>query len=185
VARGPFPEAIRKWDELLADGRRLVALGGTDAHAFPGHLGPLKRTLFPYEFHFRAINTHLLVPNPLSGDVYEDRRQILDAMRLGHAFIGYDLPAPTHGFRFTGHGKDGLAQMGDEISAQSGVTLQIRLPQRTACRLLRQGKVIKTWNNRDTCTYITTEPGVYRVEVSIHYLGRKRGWIFSNPIYIR
>ena len=30
-----------------------------------------------------------------------------------------------------------------------------------------------------------TEPGVYRVEAWRNYLGRKRGWIFSNPIYVR
>jgi hypothetical protein len=34
-------------------------------------------------------------------------------------------------------------------------------------------------------TYIATEPGVYRVEVWRNFLGRKRGWIFSNPIYVR
>ena len=27
--------------------------------------------------------------------------------------------------------------------------------------------------------------GVYRVEVFIHYLGKRRSWIISNPIYIR
>ena len=45
--------------------------------------------------------------------------------------------------------------------------------------------MIKTWHNRETCTHITTEPGAYRVETYIQYMGRKRGWIFSNPIYIR
>ncbi|MHB1120566.1 MAG: hypothetical protein ACYC11_10945, partial [Bellilinea sp.] len=33
--------------------------------------------------------------------------------------------------------------------------------------------------------YITKEPGVYRVESYIRYLGKLRGWIFSNPIYLR
>jgi hypothetical protein len=77
-----------------------------------------------------------------------------------------------------------MAWIGDEISSKNGVTLQIRLPRRTECRLLKDGKVIKTWINRDTCTHITSESGVYRVEVYIHYLGRRRGWIFSNPIYV-
>ena len=30
-----------------------------------------------------------------------------------------------------------------------------------------------------------TEPGVYRVEAWKSYLGIKRGWVFSNPIYVR
>jgi len=185
VARGPYPEALRKWDELLAEGRRVVAIGGSDAHAFRGDFGPLHFKLFPYEFHFRTINTHLLVPHPLTGDVFEDQRMILEALRQGHTFVGYDLPAFTRGFRFTAQGKESTAQMGDEISAQNGVTFQIRLPMRTECNLLRNGKTIKTWTKRENCTYITTRPGVYRVEAYLNDWGKRRGWIFSNPIYVK
>ena len=141
--------------------------------------------LFPYEFHFRTINTHLIIPQPLKGDVAEDRRVIFDAFRQGHAFIGYDLPAPTRGFNFIAQGIDHTVWMGDELPVQGGVTLQIRLPRRTECRLLKDGAVIKVWRKSENCTYITTEPGVYRVEVYIHYLGKNRCWIFSNPVYIR
>ncbi len=185
IARGPFPEALQRWDELLNQGRKIVAIGGSDAHALPAHLGPLHRTLFPYEFHFRAINTHLLVPQSLGGDLVDDRRLVMDAFRQGHAFIGYDLPAPTRGFRFIGQGSESTAQMGDEISARNGVTLQIHLPIRTDCRLLRNGKPIKAWRRQENCTYITSDPGVYRAEAYIQYLGARRGWIFSNPIYLR
>ncbi len=185
IARGPHPDAVRKWDELLNAGRRVVAIGGSDAHALPKSMGPLRRTIFPYEFHFRTVNTHLFLSSPLSGEVAEDRQLVLDALKGGHAFIGYDLPAPTRGFRFTAQGKDILAWMGDSLPSKNGVTLQIRLPRRTECRLLKDGKTIKSWNNRETCTHITSEPGVYRVEVDIDYLGRKRAWIISNPIYVK
>jgi hypothetical protein len=184
VARGPFPQTLRKWDELLAKGRPVVAIGGSDAHAFPISLGPIHRKIFPYEFHFQAVNTHLLVPEPPNGSPMDDRRQILDALRLGHAFIGYDLPASTRGFRFSAQGEDGLFYMGDTLSLERGVTLQISLPVRTECHLRKDGELIKTWRKRDVCTFIATEPGVYRVEVFLSYLGRRRGWIFSNPIYV-
>jgi predicted metal-dependent phosphoesterase TrpH len=190
AARGPVAGMLDQWDDLLAEGKRVVAIGGTDAHAFPVRLGPWHRVLYPYEFHFQTINTHLLVPQPLTGDVSEDRRMILDAFRQGHAFIGYDLPAPTRGFSFTAHGMDTIANMGDEVSAEKGITFQIRLPQPPRarpfeCCLLRDGKVEKTWRNKILITHITTEPGVYRVEAAIYYLGRRRAWIFSNPIYVR
>jgi hypothetical protein len=185
IACGPFPEALKRWDMLLANGLRVVAIGGSDAHALPGRLGPIRRTLFPYEFHFRAINTHLLVPKPLSGDAAEDRRLILEALRQGHAFIGYDLPAPTRGFSFNAQGQGGTCIMGDEINAHPGVTLQVRLPRRGSCRLLKDGQALKNWSRRESYTYITAEPGVYRVEADIQYRGRTRGWIFSNPIYLR
>lgn len=185
VARGPFSETLRRWDELLKDGRRVSAIGGSDAHAFPARLGPIRRTLFPYEFHFKTINTHIYVPKPLNGDLVEDKRMVLEALRGGCAFIGYDLPGRTNGFRFTAQGKDETAYMGGEISAQFGVTFLIRLPMRAECCLIKDGKLIKTWRKRENCTYITSEPGAYRVEVYTPYLGRRRGWIFSNPIYVR
>jgi len=105
----------------------VVAIGGSDAHAFPVSLGPIHRIIFPYEFHFQAVNTHILVPESLNGDAVEDRRQILDALRQGHSFIGYDLPASTRGFVYC-QGKDGLVWMGDTLLLESGVTLQISLP---------------------------------------------------------
>jgi hypothetical protein len=184
VARGPFPATLRRWDNLLENGNKVVAIGGSDAHAFRVSMGPFRRTLFPYEFHFKAINTHIFTPRPLTGEVEADQSMILDAILSGHAFVGYDLPAQTRGFRFTAQGLDYTAWMGDEIEVKEGVTIQICLPQRAECRLLKNGDVIKTWRRREICTYITSEPGVYRVEVYRSYMGRRCGWIFSNPIYL-
>lgn len=185
IIRGPLPEAIRRWDELLAAGRKVVAVGGSDAHSYRMHLGVIRRTIFPYEFHFRCINNHILVPRPLGMDAASDTSMILEALGRGHSFIGNDLPAPTRGFHFIARGLEGSAEMGDTLRVQGGVTFQMKLPRRTECVLLKDGKPIRTWNNQELCTYITTQPGVYRVEVFIRYLGKMRSWIYSNPIYIR
>ena len=185
IARGPEPEALRRWDEILAGGKKAVAVGGSDAHALPARLGPLRRTLFPFEQHFRAVNTHVYLPRPLGSEAAEDSNIILDALRMGHCFVGYDLPASTRGFRFTAQGMGQSAQMGDEMPLMGGVTLQAKLPLRTNFNLLRNGKPLKTWHNRDICTYTATEPGAYRIEAYIYYRGRQRGWIYSNPIYIK
>ena len=185
IASAPPPEALRKWDELLASGQRVAAIAGSDAHALPARLGPLKSVLFSYEFHFRTINMHLMVPSPMSGDVEQDRRMVLEALGRGRGFIGYDLPAPTRGFRFTAQGMDKNVSMGEDVSSQNGVTLQIRLPRSGECHLLKDGKILKSWPKQETCTYITKDAGVYRVEAFIHYQGKRRGWIYSNPIYIR
>lgn len=184
IARGPLPATLRKWDELL-EGRRTVAVGGSDAHALHLSLGPLKRVIFPYEFHFKAVNTHVLLPGPLTGSLATDKRMIYDALAAGHCFIGYDLPASTRGFRFTAQGRDASAVMGDEIPARGGVTLQARLPNFAETRLIKNGRVVQTWGKHQSCTYITTDPGVYRIEAYRNYLGRKRAWVLSNPIYLR
>ena len=47
------------------------------------------------------------------------------------------------------------------------------------------GKIIGIWKNSHACAHSVTEPGVYRVEAWKNYLGLKRGWVFSNPIYVR
>lgn len=185
VAHGPFPETLNKWDELLANGRPVVAVGGSDAHRLKGSLGPISRPLFPYLNHFRAINTHLMLPQALSGDLVSDKAMIFDALRKGHAFVGYDLPAPTKGFRFTAHCAEQNYSMGDTISALESITLQVKLPQPTEGRLLLDGQEIASTSKRGGLIHKVTQPGVYRFEAYLDYKGKRRGWIFSNPIYVR
>lgn len=185
VARGPFPQSISIWDRLLSQGKKVVAVGGSDAHNLFGKLGPITRKLFPYEWHFGAINTHVLTSSALTGDAADDRLLIYDALRLGHCYIGYDLPASTKGFHFTAQSKKESVIMGDTIHAKDNPTLQIKLPQKAEFHLLKDGQVILSSENRETMAYRVEEPGVYRVEVYIKYKGRRRAWIFSNPIYIQ
>jgi hypothetical protein len=185
IAHHPMPETLQRWDELLTDGGRVVAIGGSDAHALDLHMGPLHRIIFPYDFHFRTVNTHAFIPEPLTGDVPTDKKMIYEALAAGHCFVGYDLPASTRGFTFKGKGLEQSVIMGDEISSRRGVTLQAHLPKPAEIRLIRDGKTINIWRHSQACAYSATEPGVYRVEAWKNYLGLKRGWIFSNPIYVR
>ncbi len=185
IARHPMPETLQRWDDLLASGERVVAIGGSDAHALEMSMGPLHRIIFPYEFHFRTVNVHVFVPEPLSGDVPTDRKMIYDALGAGRCFVGYDLPASTRGFTFKARGLEQSVIMGEQISAKGGVTLQAHLPKPAEIRLIQDGKTIAVWKSSQACAYSATEPGVYRVEAWKNYLGAKRGWIFSNPIYVR
>ncbi len=184
VAVGPYREALARWDSLLAAGKRVAAVGGADAHANVYRLGPLRLTLFPYEKHFRAITTHLLLDEPLDGRLEHDRRVIYAALRAGRGFVGYDLPASTRGFRFTAIGERGEAVMGESLPLNDGVTLKVRVPRKAECRLIRHGEVVQRWKGREICTATVTRPGAYRVEAYLHAWGRRRGWVFSNPIYL-
>ena len=75
--------------------------------------------------------------------------------------------------------------MGEELPAKGGVTLQTHLPKPAEIRLIKDGKMIGRTKESYAYTHIATEPGAYRVEAWRNYLGRRRGWIFSNPIYVR
>jgi len=183
VAHGPLPETLRLWDSLLNNRQRVVAIGGSDSHAIPMRMGPIRKTIFPYRFHFSAINTHVLTATSLSGDHISDSRIIYESLANGNAFIGYDLPASTRGFRFSAQSNGKEAIMGDEIELDGSITLQVHIPGLAETSLLKNGEIIKK-SRMENLIFVTNEPGVYRVEVHRNYFGKKRGWIYSNPIYV-
>jgi hypothetical protein len=185
IARGPIPETLEIWDRLTNEGDRIVAVGGSDAHAMHAALGPVKKTLFPYQFHFKSVNTHLLLPTELTGEIEVDRGLIYQALRAGHAFVGYDLPFPSTGFRFSADSGEEQVIMGDEIKFQPGTILEIKIPLPGECNLIKDGKLFQKWRDRTQMSTEVPSEGICRVEVFLPYRGRRRGWIFSNPIYIR
>lgn len=181
---GPEAETLQLWDSFLARGMRLTAVGNSDAHGTPMNLGPIHREIYPYEFLFRAVNTHLLMPQALTGQVESDKRYILRALGRGNCWVGYDMAHPTHDFRYSVQGtKRGI--MGDEVVLGHGATLQVSAPTRCRIRLIRHGAVVAEVDKETNLTFMPAEPGAYRVECLLPYEGAERGWIYSNPIYLR
>lgn len=180
---GPRLETLTKWDELLSQGKRVTAIAGSDAHAFRLSMGPITRTVFPYEFLFRTVNLHLILRSELTGDLQQDKSLILSAIGNGNSWVGYDMASPTNGFRFSGHGRS-KGIMGDDVQLDVGATLQVISPVKCRIRLLKDGAVVKEILNDVSLTHLPIEPGAYRVECTIPYLGQDRGWIYSNPIYL-
>lgn len=181
---GAEEETLALWDDFLARGARMAAVGNSDAHGTPMSLGPIHRVIYPYEFLFRAVNTHVLLDEPLSGDVAADKKRILDAVGAGRSFIGYDMPRSTRGFRFTVQAAQ-KGHMGSEMPLGIGATLQVAAPARCRIRVIRHGEVVAQVDSATNLTYIPTQPGAYRVECYIEYEKHERGWIYSNPIYLR
>ena len=214
-ADGPLPEMLAKWDELTQE-RPVVALGGTDVHAIKYRLGPISRRFLSYEESAKALNTHILTNTPLLGptsddsfdfgdpNTLHDRNLVVEALRKGHCWLGYDLVGSTQEFRFWAEGErivegedagrpavprsgdaEALGVMGDSVSLAEGssVTLKVRSPEVADIRILRNGRVV-TQGNAETLTYQARDAGVYRVEVWKQRWGKQRGWIFSNPIYV-
>lgn len=183
-AVGPLQATLDRWDNLLASGKHLNVIGGSDSHMLRYQLGSYTRWIFPYEFHFSCINNHLILAESLNGDLAHDKSLIYAALRQGSSFIGYDLPASTKGFTFTANDDDRIAWMGDSLNFSKGVILQAKLPGFARIRLVHNGKVIYQSDGMNRLSYPAQEPGAYRLEVYKEFLGRERGWIFSNPIYL-
>jgi len=185
IPHQPLPQMLGKWDELLATGRRVVAIAGSDSHALDYRAGFVRKTIFPYRYHFSTINNHLLLPGPLSGDINTDKAMIYQALGKGSSFIGFDLPATTRGFSFTAENGEKMVGMGEELELHPGATLRIKLPRKAELKLIHDGVPLIENTSNDHLVKTIDQPGAYRVEAYIDYLGARRGWIFSNPIYIR
>ncbi len=183
VLSSPFPEVLAKWDELLAAGQKVVGIGASDAHAISYSLGPLRRTVYPYEYILRSVNTHLLLAEALAANLSQAPRQICQALKLGHCFASNDLVASSRGFSFTAASGNRQVIMGDSLLLQKSANLCISSPQPARLRLLKDGQLITETKGR-RLTWQTDEPGVYRVEAYRRFWGWQRGWVFTNPIYI-
>ena len=175
----PPERNLRAWDALCRE-RRVVALGGLDAHQFGVRVGPVvPLRVMAYRRSFRFIRTHVLCSEPPTGETEHDREQVYAALREGRCYIAADVVAPATGFTFAA---DDLP-MGAEAPAGRR-TLRARTPLAARLRLLRDGAPIAE-REGTALDHETDEPGVYRVEALRRARGRERTWILSNPIYLR
>lgn len=185
IPHGPLPQALSKWDELLSAGNRVVAVTGSDAHALKYKKWLLRKTIFPYRYHFSSINNHLLVESPLSGQIDQDREKVYKALATGASFIGFDRLSLTSGFTFTAENNDKQVSMGESLTIDLGATLRVQFARAADFRVIHNGKILVSLLKTERMVQTITEPGYYRVEAYLPYYGSDRGWIFSNPIYIQ
>jgi len=183
LIRGPFRATLRKWDELTMGGKRVVGISGTDAHGRHPGIGSRIGKVFSYEHAFRCLNTHLLIDDQLSRDLARDKALVYGALGAGHAFVAYDLSHSARGFMFSGSSGVDQVVMGDALRRRGAVHLKVECPAPGMIHLLRNGKIIARKRGR-ALKHITTDAGVYRVEVYRPFRLLNRGWIYSNPIYV-
>ena len=175
----PPERNLRAWDELCRR-RRVVAIGGLDAHQYGKRIGPVvPLRLMGYHRSFRFIRTHVLCEEEPSGELEHDREQVYGALREGRCYIAVDSVAPAKGFRFEA---DDLP-MGAEAPAGRR-TLRAYAPLPARLRLLRDGAEVARAEGT-ALEHEVEEPGVYRVEAVRRSKGRDRTWILTNPIYLR
>ena len=180
----PPKKTIVLWDDLLTKGSKIVAIGGSDAHAIHFSAGPFKRVVFPYRYHFCTINNHILLKYKLSGDDLKDQESILSALKEGHSFIANDQIKSSKGFRFHINNNNNQILMGESHRFENKMKLQVILPHTAECIIIKNGKEYLHISRTNDVVITIPSPGIYRVECYKRYLGRRRGWIFSNPIYI-
>lgn len=175
---------LDEWDRLGAR-RRVVGIGGLDAHQFGRRIAGRVVRPMGYARSFRQLRTHVLTRASLTGDLDHDRRQVYEALREGRCYIAASAVAPAAGFRFSAACPAGELSMGAEAAEADGPwDLRAELPRPAAVRIVRDGQEI-TGARAPALAHRAPGPGVYRVEARLEARGSERTWILSNPIYLR
>ncbi len=184
-------ENLKKYDEIAAK-RKITLFAGSDAHSNLGfHLvGDDSGNKFldikfdDYATIFRLVRTHVLLENnkPLT------QENLIDALRKGHTFIGFDSLSDAGGFSFTAENGAEQKIQGDEIALQNGVRLRAAAPQTARFVIFKNGEKIFESGANTEAVFEAKQPGAYRTEVYLDALGSpfdEMPWIISNPIYVK
>ncbi len=180
----PSQKTLAFWDDLCRH-RRVVAVGGSDAHGSVFRYALINFKPLSYEYLLRTVSIHILLDNKMSKDFKQAKEEVYGAMREGRLFIAHEKICSAKGFRFSFHSDAGSGLvMGEEGPFQLG-DFVVSLPHDGEIRLFKDGKLEKTWRSREV-VYRAGERGVYRIEVYRYVFPFGwRPWIFSNPIYLR
>jgi hypothetical protein len=187
-------ESLLKWDQMLSK-KRLFAAAGNDSHSNVGltlndSSGKLLLgfKLDPYETSFHLVRVHVLASRSSNQANSLGPSELLNALRAGHCFIGFDLLGDTTGFRFEAVNSSGTKIQGDEMRLESDTHLKVFSPVSSRVVIMKDGHVASEENGVTSVDWRVNEKGVYRVELYLPQLGEPAGkqtWIISNPIYIR
>ena len=146
-----------------------------------GHLEP-NRKLFriqldPYERSARFVNTHVLARGL-------DEPAILDSLRAGRAFVGFDMIADSSSFRWYANDPSGLAVMGETIALSNETRLHALSPLPCRFTIVKDGSVVHQQEGRSV-DWTPLGPGKYRVEAELDVRGEWVPWVYANPIQLQ
>ena len=182
---------LQQFDEI-SKARRISMFGGTDGHSNIGiHLfgtetgGKLLNIkIDPYDVTFRIVRMHILLPK----DVALNRESLIEAIRQGNYFTGFDAFGDTTGFSFVATSGVETTQQGGEVVFSEGLSLKASSPVTARTVILKNGEKFGEQAETDEFSVKPDGPGVYRVEIYQDALGETGSmmpWIVSNPIYVR
>ncbi|MCI0360057.1 MAG: PHP domain-containing protein [Planctomycetaceae bacterium] len=129
-----------------------------------------------YENSLRHVATHLLLTELSQPAVWE-------ALEQGRAFVAFDWIADATGFQFAAISGTARYEMGSRVALAADLRLEGQSPLPARWRLIKSGK-LHTQTASSVLDVRITEPGIYRVELSLDVAGEERPWILSNPLYV-
>jgi len=133
--------------------------------------------LDPYERSARFVNTHVLSEFP-------SEPSVLDALRAGRVFVGFDMIADSSGFSWSASRGTNQVVMGESIEFSADAVLHARSPLPCRFTILKDGVYMTQQEGR---SLDLTPPGVgkYRVEAELKVLQKWVPCVYANPIELR
>jgi len=163
--KGPKKETMRRWDMMNKDhGHIKYALGEVDNHeTIKKYFGVIKARIFPFDFAFKTIRTHVLLPEPLA-KTGADIEKVLSAIKNGLSYVSNDFFKNAAGFRF-------YCERGK---------LFVKIPAPGMIKIIKNGEeIFQSFSGEAEIN--NTGKGVYRCEVYLKKI-KYYPWIFSNPV---
>ncbi len=130
--------------------------------------------LDPYERMARFVNTHVLARELTEA-------AILDSLREGRAFIGFDMVADSAGFRWMAKSATERAFFGEKLHWTPDTRLQAMSPLPCRFTMVKDGSPVWQESGR-ALNWTPPGPGKYRVEAELNVLGKWLPWVYANPI---
>ncbi len=185
--------AVPKWLEV-AQRRRVVGIGGVDAHAkinLRGDPGDVRNgwslPLPGYEASFRTMSVHVALDRVWTGNAAADAAVLMRGIRAGHLYTALDGVAGPPAFAFSATNEFGTVHEGDELTAGGPVALHVRSnapPSFTTVVYAGPRPVTTVRDPQDLTVHASAQPAVYWVEI-LTSGAHPITWLRSNPIYVR
>ncbi len=188
-------EELFLFDEV-SQKRKFVAFQGAEASARAIPLADWLIKFPSYERVLSIASNHLLLTSELSGNMFEDRKKILSALKTGQFYICFDALGDPKGFEtyIYQEGSSKKSSLGATVERAKKLRLYFKLPAEPTSFyeviLLRNGKKIDTMNTFEG-VFSISEAGTYRIQVrisprlplpdAIKWLT----WIYTNNFYVK
>jgi hypothetical protein len=133
--------------------------------------------LDPYERMARFVNTHVLARELSDAG-------ILDALRAGRVFVGFDMIADSSSFRWFASAGTNQAVMGESAPFTPATRLHAQSPLPCRFTVLKDGTAVHQEEGR-AVDWTPSGHGKYRVEAELKVLGDWVPWVYANPIQLQ
>jgi len=179
---------LSRWDELLAEGHRIVGICSVDAHA---HVPITDRFALPFPAYrglFRLARQHVFLSDDPTGDAAHDADLVTEALRQGRSFCSFDGIADGSGLVVRARNTVGSATLGGRLAWEAGsvriaaTTPEVSVP--VLVRLFLDGVLVDEGPGPGYRSRPLPGPGAYRLEISLVLARGVVPWIFTNPIWV-